>query len=119
MRTRSERRHHHQRMLNKVKNFGWLKSWFGTEEIREEHIRQITETRKPCSCHMCGNPRKHFKQKTLQEKRMDEYALGDDQELNSADYFLDLIFKGGAMSAAFFVVDKYIIYCYNDYEATK
>lgn len=22
-----------------------------------------------CSCHMCGNPRKHFKQRTIQELR--------------------------------------------------
>jgi hypothetical protein len=35
----------------------------------------MTETRKPCSCHMCGNPRKHFKEKTMQEKRFDEYEI--------------------------------------------
>lgn len=78
MRSRSERRHHHQRMLNRVKNFDWVKRWFGTGESREEHVKRMAENRHPCSCHMCGNPRKHFKQKTIQEKRMDEYALGEE-----------------------------------------
>lgn len=78
MRTRSERRHHHQRMLNKVKNFSLYQNYFWSEEEKIEHQKRMAENRHPCSCHMCGNPRKHFKQKTLQEKRMDEYALGDD-----------------------------------------
>lgn len=78
LRSRSERRHHHQRMLNKVKNFDWVKRWFGTEESREEHVRRMAENRHPCSCHMCGNPRKHFKKKTIQERRMDEYVLGEE-----------------------------------------
>jgi hypothetical protein len=26
---------------------------------------------KMCSCHMCGNPRRHFKSATLQEQRAD------------------------------------------------
>lgn len=25
-----------------------------------------------CSCHMCGNPRKHWNEKTIQEKREDQ-----------------------------------------------
>ena len=28
-------------------------------------------TRVPCSCPMCGNPRRHFGSKTMQEKRAD------------------------------------------------
>jgi hypothetical protein len=35
----------------------------------------MAETRKPCSCYACGNPRKHWKQKTMQEKRFDEYEI--------------------------------------------
>ena len=80
MRTRSERRHHHQRMIDKVKNFVWLKSkfWNGSEEKRLAHIKKMAETRKPCSCWMCGNPRKHQKdKKTMQEKRYDERILDD------------------------------------------
>lgn len=75
MRTRAERRHHHKRMLKKVRNFHWIKKWFGTEETREQHIKRMAETRTPCSCHMCGNPRKNFKEKTIQEKKFDEYHI--------------------------------------------
>lgn len=77
--SRAERRHHHDRMKQKVSKFYWIKNWFGTEESREEHIRQMAETRKPCSCLMCGNPRKHWKDKTMQEKRFEEKIWSDDE----------------------------------------
>lgn len=77
MRSRAFRRHNHERMLNKVKKFRWLQPeyWLGSEEERQKHMREVAETRKPCSCHMCGNPRKIFKEKTMQEKRFDEYEI--------------------------------------------
>ena len=32
------------------------------------------KVRKPCSCYMCGNPRRHFGKRTLQEIRLlDDY----------------------------------------------
>jgi hypothetical protein len=73
--SRADRRHHHERMLDRVKGFHWLKQkfWNGSEEEREKHLRKMAETRHPCSCHMCGNPRRMFKEKTMQEKRFDEY----------------------------------------------
>ena len=72
--SRAERRHHHNRMIDKVKKFDWLspKYWFWTEEERQLHIKKMAETRKPCSCYMCGNPRKHWKDKTMQEHRFEE-----------------------------------------------
>ena len=72
--SRAERRHHHERMLDRVKKFNWLKAmyWQGEEPERDKRIRKIAETRKPCSCHMCGNPRRMFKDKTIQEKRFDQ-----------------------------------------------
>ena len=71
--SRAERRHHHERMIDKVKYFWHLQAdkYWGTEESRQKHIRQMAETRQPCSCHVCGNPRKHWKEKTIQEKRFD------------------------------------------------
>ncbi len=74
MRNRAFRRHNHERMLDKVKKFRWLQPefWHGDEKVREKHIRQMAETRKPCSCHMCGNPRRMFKEKTIQEKRFEQ-----------------------------------------------
>lgn len=58
--SRAERRHHHQRMIDKVKNFHWLKPefWHSSEEKRQKHIKKMAETRHPCSCDMCCNPRR-------------------------------------------------------------
>lgn len=69
---RADRRHHHQRMIDKVKSFHWLKLkfWNGSEDERELHMKKMAETRHPCSCHMCGNPRKHWKEETVQEQKM-------------------------------------------------
>lgn len=73
MRTRAERRHHHQRMIDKVKKFFWITKYI-TEEKRLEHIKKMADNRKPCSCWMCGNPRKHLKdKKTIQEKKHSEF----------------------------------------------
>ena len=34
--------------------------------------------RTPCSCPMCGNPRRHFGQATRQEQRMDRFCSCED-----------------------------------------
>lgn len=74
--SRAERRHHHQRMLNKVKKFSLYQNYFWSEEDKIQHQKRMAENRKPCSCHMCGNPRKHHKDKlTMQERRMNEYEI--------------------------------------------
>jgi hypothetical protein len=73
--SRAERRHHHRRMLDKVKKFGLYQNYFWSEDEKLQHQRKMAETRKPCSCYMCGNPRKHWKEKTMQEKRFDEYEI--------------------------------------------
>lgn len=80
--SRAERRHNHKRMLDRVKGFHWLKPkfWHGTESERDQHMRKIAETRHPCSCHMCGNPRKHWKDDTVQEKRIKESERYDRAE---------------------------------------
>lgn len=71
VRTKAERRHHHFRMIDRASKFMWLQSqyWNGDEEHRQKVIRQLAETRHPCSCHMCGNARKLWKEQTLQEKK--------------------------------------------------
>lgn len=72
--SRAERRHHHRRMLEKVKDFFIYQNHFWTEEEKLQHQRKLAENRKPCSCYMCGNPRRMFKEKTIQEKRFEEYG---------------------------------------------
>lgn len=42
-------------------------------ESWEERTRQmLISARAPCSCPMCGNPRRHFGRPTVQERRADE-----------------------------------------------
>lgn len=61
-----------QRATDFTKDWGWVDPVeYG------KHIRKLAENRKKCSCYMCGNARRMFKEKTLQEKRF-EYQ-GDDE----------------------------------------
>lgn len=53
MRLRSERRHESSRI----------------KKNRKDYASSRVETPKPCSCFMCGNPRKWFGEKTVQERR--------------------------------------------------
>lgn len=78
-RTRAERRHHHQRMRQRTENFLDFKFYKEFDAQAFDHqVCRRTETRKPCSCEMCGNPRKHWKERTLQEKIAD--LRGQDDE---------------------------------------
>ena len=36
------------------------------------YTHRLLQDRQPCSCWMCGNPRRHFGKKTLQERIADE-----------------------------------------------
>ena len=77
--SRSERRHHHQRMIDRVSEFHWLKPvpWDPPDYNREKHIKKMAENRQMCSCDMCCNPRHSGFAKgetlTMQERRMLEY----------------------------------------------
>ena len=45
-----------------------LRSRYFNREWVERTLRQCRKTGTPCSCHMCGNPRKWFKERTRKEK---------------------------------------------------
>ena len=68
MRTRAERRKHKQRMKKKALKIVRIEGWTDEEYIAHR-VRKLAETRTPCSCVMCGNPRKLWGQKTIQELR--------------------------------------------------
>jgi len=68
MRTRAERRKHKQRMKRKAEKIVRLEGWTDEEYI-QHRANKIAANRTPCSCHMCGNPRKIWGQKTIQEIR--------------------------------------------------
>lgn len=46
----------------------WLENWWLPRQ----------KDRKPCSCDMCGNPRRHWKQKPISERRLELMEAQDD-----------------------------------------
>lgn len=63
---RALRRHHVKRLIEKRRQH---RMW---RHVGAD-IRKAANTPTPCSCWMCGNPRKYFKQKTYQEQKQDGY----------------------------------------------
>ena len=57
----AENRHHLQRIINRVKNY--------YPDCNQRYFKLNAITRKRCSASCCGNPRKYFKELTMQEKR--------------------------------------------------
>jgi len=45
-----------------------------SDEFLDDFANGLTNHGKLCSCHMCGNPRKHWKELSLQERRQKELA---------------------------------------------
>lgn len=73
--SRAQRRHHIQR-LKAGRRFR------GGRDLVGEHGKMLGKalsTPAPCSCVLCGNPRKHFGEPTLQERRSKD-ALRRDEE---------------------------------------
>lgn len=74
MSKRAQRRHHYQRLKSKRKNY-WNHGYNTYETTEEVLSGKVVDTPKVCSCYMCGNPRKYFKEKTRQEKKFElEYC---------------------------------------------
>jgi len=64
MRSRAERRHHELRVKKRVCNY-----YGGYARDNPRHIGKIAHARRLCSCNLCGNPRRYFGERTLQERR--------------------------------------------------
>jgi len=60
--------HHEQRLKKKRASY-----WFGDKKSGRS-ARMVIDTPKPCSCWMCGNPRKHLGEKTLKERSAEQLA---------------------------------------------
>lgn len=77
---RAERRAQKERKRRKIEEMvthEWYgdasKRWPGFEEWKENYIRRHADNPKSCSCWMCQNPRRVFKDNlTMQEKRFQE-----------------------------------------------
>jgi hypothetical protein len=62
---RAKRRHDDNRLLKKSVFF--CKNVMMRSD--EKYARKRRDTRKPCSCWMCGNPRRVYGTKTMQEQK--------------------------------------------------
>jgi hypothetical protein len=79
VRDRGYRRDQHQRVKRKVKNLPWVRR---EGEWKARHLGLLVSTHgKPCSCPMCGNPRRFDKQRmTVQELRARQEPIRDERE---------------------------------------
>ncbi len=68
MSKRAERRHHYQRLKKNRSHY-----WGG--DNCEGRCAVLANTPTPCSCYMCGNPRKYFKEVTRKEKQFNNHEL--------------------------------------------
>ena len=63
------RRYHYRRVQKARSDY-----WFGREiKHSPQQAGMIIATPHPCLCRGCGNPRKHEKRKTIQERRNFQY----------------------------------------------
>ena len=65
----SENRHHENRLKKYTKKI--ISTWFSSEPTKEQNGKKYYVHAYGCSCPACGNPRKHFNDKTIQEKKAD------------------------------------------------
>ncbi len=65
MRNRAYRRWQAQKKKNKVRNYFVCE--YGKDD--PSTVGFMARTPAPCSCMMCGNPRKYWRELTIQERR--------------------------------------------------
>jgi len=72
MRTRDWRRAQKFRMRARAERV--IRSWYnpGRPYPVDEFVRHMADNMQSCSCEGCGNPRRHFKELTIQEKKQNE-----------------------------------------------
>ncbi len=69
MRTKDYRRHQEEKKKRKVVK-DYDKWWW--EDVSPRMVGIKAHTPALCSCWMCGNPRKYWKEKTIQERRAEQ-----------------------------------------------
>jgi hypothetical protein len=77
--SRAVRRHHTDR-IKKARRSYWSMGTRENNALDGRRLGILAATAAPCSCHMCGNPRRHWKTKdalTVQEQRLFQNLLQD------------------------------------------
>ena len=77
---RALRRFHKQRIEKKRRKYLVVESQIEAN-LNHEGVKLILKTPTPCSCWMCGNPRKYHKEKTIQELKANEKFQSDMKNL--------------------------------------
>ena len=74
------KRHHNSRIKTKTKQI-LERLWVIDEEVSASEIGRCASVHcKGCSCFMCGNPRRHFNERTVQERREFQEEIYKDNE---------------------------------------
>jgi hypothetical protein len=69
----SLRRHHYNRLKSKRENLHyWGRGYNDSSSWCKASLGIAVNTPKNCSCYMCGNPRKHWKEVTRQELKAND-----------------------------------------------
>jgi hypothetical protein len=77
---RASRRFHTQRVYRKRKKM-WIAQMLIEDGISDENLQKHLKNPVPCTCWMCGNPRKYQKERTLQELKAEEKFKSDWNDL--------------------------------------
>lgn len=66
---RAIRRHHRERLKQKRRSY-WMAfdPYCDYPIVNNERVVRLINTPTPCSCDLCGNPRRHFGEISKQEK---------------------------------------------------
>jgi len=64
VKTLSLRRHHERRIKERMRSY-----YGGYARNNARALGKLAQSRSPCSCWMCGNPRRYSGESTLQERR--------------------------------------------------
>jgi hypothetical protein len=71
------------RRFQELKKKQWVQKLFSKHRARDltdADVGVYAHTPALCSCYMCGNPRKWWDQKTIQEKKMDDFYKATDED---------------------------------------
>ncbi len=79
---RALRRHHYRRLKRKRERF---RRDVSSAPTGPHDLGMAVATPKGCSCWMCGNPRRYFREKTLQERKADLALRGREYESDVAN----------------------------------
>jgi hypothetical protein len=69
------------RRFQELKKKKWVQKVFHKwRPLDETSVGIIAHSPATCSCYACGNPRKWWDQKTMQEKKMDDFYKATDED---------------------------------------